>query len=106
MAKARLNNSTRARPSKGKTATRWRATAEAAAFVCLVDAIRYADCRRGKPLAWAYVLRHLESMDFGVHKDPAKLKADYWTAVNHSRLHLNDPRKPDQPFPKGFWTRP
>ena len=72
----------RRRPSKGKTATRWR-TRQALAFVILVGSIRYASCYSRRPLAWKYVWRHLQAMRYEVHNDEAKLKADYWSAVNH-----------------------
>ena len=52
-------------------------------FVSLVDTIRYANCYSKKPLAWKYVLRHLEAMNYGVHKSAAKLTSDYWSAVNY-----------------------
>jgi hypothetical protein len=85
----------RRRPSKGKTATRWR-TGEAMAFVVLVDAIRYANCYSRRPLAWKYAWRHLQAMRYGVHNDEAKLKADYWSAVNHF-LDQHEQRLPHMP---------
>lgn len=86
----------RRRPSKGKTATRWRGP-EGLAFVELIDDIRYdgyvlyADqpIRGGKKqrkkhcLPWKEVLRLLQQDGSNIHKDVAKLKADYKSAKDY-----------------------
>lgn len=73
------------RPRKGPTATRWRGP-EGEALADIVDGIRYADhltTRRKKKATWEEVLREIQKLGYGVHKDPNKLKADYHTAFNY-----------------------
>ena len=83
----------RKRPSKGKTATRWRDVAEAKAFVEVVEDIRYCEFgERGgkkKMLTWKEVLRELHRQGYDIHKDESKLKADYKVAKDYAETFYN-----------------
>src|SRR5262245_31236157 len=84
MAKARRKNSTRRRPSKGKTATLWRGP-EGFAFVEIVEDIRYEFPTRGKKktLPWKVVLDVLRKEGYSYNGDAEKLKADYKSAKDY-----------------------
>jgi hypothetical protein len=71
----------RRRPSKGKTAARWRGP-EGEALAHIVDDIRYSalhTARRKHKGTWEEVWRELKKRGYAIHADPNKLKADYHT---------------------------
>jgi hypothetical protein len=94
----------RRRPSKGKTATRWRGP-EGLALVELVDDIRYdgyilyghlrGGGKNGKKayLPWKEVLRLLRNDGWDLHNDHAKLKADYKIAMDYWEAQYNSLKK-------------